>query len=239
MLASSEELAALQSAGPPNVTQYLPALCDAGPQIMHISLPCFSDRSSSLQPAFVLQMQWFEGGNVLSKEAKQMLCAMPIFEEARSSAASITGAASTGVPTFLDLQQPRQLAPHGTHVDILPGNSFVRAHSAVQASHDTAQAGMCKCLLSVGQLAGQTAQVQIVWPERPACLTRNHGVVQARVLVEHLGVTQLTHTEVLQQHVFHRSEHGWSTNCHNITDVVCAVRRASWAFVQPQLVLDA
>ena len=76
-------------------------------------------------------MQWYEGNNVLGKGHKAMLCAMPIFEEAQSSAAIAAGSGSTA--TFLDLLQPRQLAPHGTRIDILPGSTFVRAHSDAQA----------------------------------------------------------------------------------------------------------
>ena len=33
---------------------------------------------------------------------------------------------------------------------------------------------------------------------------RAHSEAEARILVDHLGVRQLTRTEVLQQHVFHR-----------------------------------
>ncbi|KAK9798935.1 hypothetical protein WJX73_003884 [Symbiochloris irregularis] len=81
--------------------------------------------------AFLLQVQWYEGGDILSKSLKNMLCAMPIFEEAQSSAAMAAGSGSAA--TFLDLTQPRQLAPQGTRIDILPGSTFVRAHSDAQA----------------------------------------------------------------------------------------------------------
>ena len=73
------------------------------------------------------QARWFQGPDALGDIQRMMLRAMPIFEEARPATMDDDPA------SFLDLLEVRQLAPPGTRLDILPGSSFVRAHSPAEA----------------------------------------------------------------------------------------------------------